>query len=89
MFLACPHVLALFAVHSRDFDGTPHEEPQEYSRPMIGTYLYLSPLVPIRLVSMFLGSLFGVPSKVPSSLGSYNWTSFLYSSVYLGHGYLD
>ena len=33
--------------------GTPNQEPQEYSRYIIGTYLYP------------WGSLFGVPSRVP------------------------
>ena len=39
--------------------GTPNREPREYSRYIIGIYLLYS-----------WGSLFGVPSRVPLSLGS-------------------
>ena len=44
--------------------GTPSREPQEYSRNIL-EYKHSGGYVPIILLLHSLGSLFGVPSKVP------------------------
>ena len=48
--------------------GTPNREPQEYSRYIIGIYLPGS-LYSIIFLLYSWGSPFGVPSRVPLSLG--------------------